>query len=409
MNEDLEATLTRHLARLSREIGPRPNGSPGNHAAAAYIQGLFEQYGLEVERQEYACPAWECDETILEFDGAPLEAAANAFSPPCDLSAPLAPIGSLEQLEAARLEGRIAVLYGDLARAPLAAKAWFLKDERDERIVALLEEKAPPALITVQASGAELPRLIEDADLAIPSATVPARAGLALIRKPALPARLRIASRRSEGHSCNLVGRKPGASPAWLVLCAHYDTMIDTPGALDNASGVSVLLALASLLGRKELRLGLELVAFSGEEYLPMGDVEYARRAGERFNDIEAAINADGVGQWLGSTSMALIAGSQPFHERLVELKKQYPGVVWVPPWPESNHSTYSFRGVPSLAFSTAGGLRLEHRRDDTLEWLSPARLAELVALIREIVESLQQAPPGWTRPPASQAADPGG
>ncbi len=64
---------------------------------------------------------------------------------------------------------------------------------------------------------------------------------------------------------------------------AHYDTKIDTPGAIDNGTGVVILLELLDYFQRNPLPVGLEFIAFAGEEYLPIGDDEYLRRAGDRL------------------------------------------------------------------------------------------------------------------------------
>lgn len=51
-----------------------------------------------------------------------------------------------------------------------------------------------------------------------------------------------------------------------LVIGAHYDTVIGTPGADDNASGVAVLLELARLTALKPLKKTTRFVAFCLEE-----------------------------------------------------------------------------------------------------------------------------------------------
>ena len=305
---------------------------------------------------------------------------------------------SVAELEAAELKGRIGILYGDLTKAPLSPKSWFLKSEREDHIIRLLEEKRPAALITVQTRPGDLERVIVDWEFAIPSATVPARVGLALLREGALRLRLQIQSRQSPGHTCNVVARKAGQSPARIVLCAHYDTTIDTPGAVDNGGGVAVLLALAQRLGDKKLAHGLEWIAFSGHEYLPLGDDAYLERRGDQLEDIVAAINFDGAGQYTAANSIATFASSPAFQDQLVELARGYPGVVWVDPWPQSNHSTFAMRGVPAIAFSSEGRIRLDHLRADSIEWVSPAKLNEVVSLVTAVVESLQDESPDWTR-----------
>jgi len=387
-----------HLNKLSGEIGSRAIGTPGNQDAAGYIQDVFTACDLDVEEQDYTCPAWEDLGASLTLNGEPLDVAANAFSPACAVTALLVPACTIAELEAADLNGRIGLLYGDLTTAPLACKSWFLKTERDDQIIRLLEEKEPAALITVQTKAGLLERLIEDWEFLIPSATVPAMTGLALLRQSGSRVHLRINSRQAPGSTANLVGRKPGNNPEKIVLCAHYDTKFDTPGASDNGGGVAVLLALAERFGHKKMHYGLEFVAFTGEEYLPIGDDEYLRRSGDGLDQIVAAINFDGVGSLLGPNTITSIAGSQLFQEHLNRLTAPYPGVAWVPPWPESNHSTFSMRGIPSIAFSSVGAFRLAHMRDDTVEWISGTRLDEAVALTSQIIDSLQDKPLAWGR-----------
>ena len=395
----LNQRIMQHLEQLCVAIGARPGGSHANHQAADYIRHIFNNAGLQVESQDFDCPDWACTETRLTTNGQTMEAAANTFSPACDVVAPVVTAGSLAELEAAELSGRIAVLYGELTKAPLAAKDWFLKDERDTHIVALLEQKAPAALLTVQAAGGDLPRIIEDAAFNIPSATVPARVGLALLCAQPPAVRLRIHSHRSNGHACNVVARTPLQGSARIVLCAHYDTKIDTPGAFDNGSGVAILLALAQTLGAHGRTNGLEFVAFTQEEYLPLGDDEYVRRAGEEgFARMLAAINIDGVGQAAGTNTITAMACSTAFQDHITALAQQVPGVSWTAPWPESNHSTFAWLGVPSSSFTTAGGANLVHQRHDTIDWISPAKLEEVAALVTAIVDSLQAKPLAWCR-----------
>ncbi len=53
-----------------------------------------------------------------------------------------------------------------------------------------------------------------------------------------------------------------------ILIGAHYDAVPATPGADDNATGVAVLLELASALAKKPSRYPMQLVAFDLEECL---------------------------------------------------------------------------------------------------------------------------------------------
>ena len=67
----------------------------------------------------------------------------------------------------------------------------------------------------------------------------------------------------------------------------------------------------------------------------------------------------------------------------------RYPALQAVAPWPESNHSTFAFRGVPALAFSSHDAFTLAHFPTDTVAAVSIDKLAEVVELVREIVQRM--------------------
>jgi Iap family predicted aminopeptidase len=325
---------------------------------------------------------------------------ANAYSPSCDVEGPAVAASTLAELERADLEGKIGILYGDLTKEPLTPKGCLLYEvEHHRRIIEILEEKQPSALVTVDPRYGRHTRVIEDWSLSIPSATVPAEVGRELLVRMGDPLRLSIATRRGRGRSVTLIGRKPGTGEERLVLCAHYDTKVETPGALDNGAGVAALLALAPLLAEQDLAIGLEFVAFSGEEYgIGQDDAEYIRQLGDQLNSVLAAINMDGIGSRVGANTIMLAAASQGFRSQVDELLAGYPGVTWTEPWPQSNHSTFSYRGVPAVALSSIGAWELAHRPEDTVEWVSEERVAEAVRLVAEIARSLEGRKTGWTR-----------
>ena len=149
-----------------------------------------------------------------------------------------------------------------------------------------------------------------------------------------------------------------------------------------------MLLGLAETLTGEDLPFDLELVAFNGEEYLPIGDDEYVRRAGEAsFGEILLAINMDGSGYTGGDNTIAQFNIAPALASRLAETLDCYPALRHVEPWPESNHSTFAFRGVPALAFSSHDAFTLAHFPTDTVAALSIDKLAEVVAVVREIVQ----------------------
>lgn len=361
----------------------------GNRAAAAYIESVFRRCGMAVELQEFACPAWEELGAWLCMQNSALPIAANTYSPSCLVSAHVMPLHTLAELEAADLQGKLAVLYGDLVRTPLPPKAWSFKSAEEARVVELLEEKRPAAVLTVQSRLGEVERLIEDWEFTLPSATVSAQVGAMLLEKAGEQARVRIDARKSMSVTSNVIGRLPGASLEQIVLCAHYDTKVDTPGAGDNASGVAVMLTLAEHFCRQEQLHSLEFVAFTNEEYLPLGDDEYVRRRGDTFDQVLAVLNFDAVGLRDGTNTVAGFNLPAAMRHDVEQVTASFPEVAWAEPWPQSNHSTFALRGVPSLAFTAQVETPHYHLRSDTIDTISRERLDEMVLLGGKIVEAL--------------------
>jgi len=356
---------------------------------ADYIRDTFTSLALEVEEQPYACTHWQHKRTLLERDGEMLMCTANPFSLPCDVTAPIVCAGSLAELESAPAQGKILLLYGDLVRVPIAPRSWFLKEERDEQFANLLESLHPAAVLSPPTATDYFGTLTEDWELNIAAATLTDTVALKLFRAPETPIHLKIEAERQPATARNIVARTPGTHERRVVICAHFDTKINTPGAMDNGGGVACLLTLAERLETADLPFGVEFVAFNGEEYLPMGDDEYVQRAESYWNSIIAAINLDGVGLALGTTSITMMSAPDEMETKVKGIVARFPSVVWAEPWPESNHSTFAFRGIPAAALTSEGERKVAHHPHDDIAHASPERLEEAIALVEALVKTL--------------------
>ena len=101
----------------------------------------------------------------------------------------------------------------------------------------------------------------------------------------------------------NVIAMLPGTeSPnEIIVIGAHYDTVSLSPGADDNASGVSALLELARLFKTISLPRTIHFIAFANEEEPfsgteNMGSRVAASRAREADEEIVAMISLESVG-----------------------------------------------------------------------------------------------------------------
>ncbi|RPJ37970.1 MAG: Zn-dependent exopeptidase M28 [Chloroflexi bacterium] len=388
-----------HVRKLAGEIGCRMVGTTGNQAAAEYITGEFERFGLRVEPNPFDCPSWAAESTRLSVNGKEYPVYANTFSPACDSAGALLTVGSRAELEAVDITGKIVLFYGDLAKFPISPKAFLFVSDRDRAVAEKLENDRPAGVLTVNPAWGMRWRIIEDPDLTVPSATVPLEVGLELAHLAGNTARLQIAAQRSAGTTANLVARLGSPATRRIVLMAHYDTKEDTVGAWDNASGVGVLLALAERLAQTEWSCSLEFVAFTGEEHWESPETDaYLNAYKDTFGEIIAAINMDGIGGKIATHTLATFAGSPGFEECVEAVRQRYPGVARVDPWPASNHWQFYSNGVPSVAITSVGPSNLYHGPHDTLEWISEEKLEEVAALVAELVGMLESHDPNWGR-----------
>lgn len=101
----------------------------------------------------------------------------------------------------------------------------------------------------------------------------------------------------------NIVATRSGTEPGirGLVIGAHYDSVVGSPGANDNATGVAALLELARSLAERSVRRTVSLVAFVNEEppffRTPlMGSRVYARSLSAARTRLTGMISLETIG-----------------------------------------------------------------------------------------------------------------
>lgn len=101
----------------------------------------------------------------------------------------------------------------------------------------------------------------------------------------------------------NIEAIRPGNSRAAeiILIGAHYDSVLGSPGANDNASGVAAMLELSRLLADQNPARTIRFVAFVNEEPPffrtgEQGSIVYARAARERGDDIRLMASLETMG-----------------------------------------------------------------------------------------------------------------
>jgi len=214
-------------------------------------------------------------------------------------------------------------------------------------------------------------------------------------------------------HLINIVGSFAPERAKRILLCSHYDsrpwadqekdsTLWSTPvlGAVDGAASVGVLLEVARLIGLQHPReIGVDIVLFDGEDYGRTGDIEHYLLGSKHF-----VVN---MGGYRPACAILLdMVGGKGTRVRREQLSKENAG-----PWVD-----YVFGRAAALGldyFEAADGPPLIddhvpllevgipavdlfgydfaawHTTHDDLSQVDPARLDQVIILLRDIVYNL--------------------
>ena len=201
------------------------------------------------------------------------------------------------------------------------------------------------------------------------------------------------------GPSRNIIVELPGRGEGVVILGAHYDTVRNSVGANDNASGTGVLLALAERLARPPwsnqavsvFPFTLRFIAFGSEETGLHGSWHYVDQLTDaELADIRVMINLDSVGS--GTT---LSAVGNPWLTRHVAEAAEREGVLltiikrWFSSGGFSDNFSFANAWIPTIFFSGDDISRINGPYD-TIEFINPALLGDAAVLVLDLLASLE-------------------
>jgi aminopeptidase YwaD len=213
-----------------------------------------------------------------------------------------------------------------------------------------------------------------------------------------------------------------------LIVAAHYDTVMGSPGADDNASGVAVLLEVAR--GLRSVPLGREVrfIGFSLEEEDLLGSLAYAAELRARSAVIHGAIVLECVGFTRSEPGsqpapaglpvavpsrgdfLAIVANSESvalaehIEAAAAQRVPELPTVSLIVPgrgelFPDtrrSDHAAFWHFGYPAVMLTDTANFRNPHyhQPSDTLETLDLEFLASVAEAVLAAVTTLAGAVP---------------
>jgi aminopeptidase YwaD len=131
-----------------------------------------------------------------------------------------------------------------------------------------------------------------------------------------------------------VVARKGRDFTNKLVICAHIDTKQSTPGALDNRTGVAILLGLAEVLVNYDGEMGIEIVTFNREDYYSTpGQKLYLQENTNTMDSIILAIKMDLAGHKESHPIYSLFESDQALETAVHATLGSQPNIAEGPQW----------------------------------------------------------------------------
>lgn len=285
-----------HVRVLAERIGPRVSGDPGEAAAVGYIQGQLEAWGYAVTTLRFTFPdPFRQGSLSAGGQGIAVVPLGGSGSGHVEAQAVDVGLGRTEDLTGRDLQGKVAVTMRG--------------ENRLGEKVGNAQGAGASALLVVNNG-----RGTFDASLGvtvgIPVLAVRGEDGPALLAKAqggqlfvlnVLPDQAR--------RGVNVLARGSPEERCQVLVAAHHDTVLDSPGAKDNASGVANVLELARAFAEAGHLDGLCFATFGGEEHGLWGSRALASQLKAQDALPRAMVNLDVTS---GGTETVIVGSPYP-------------------------------------------------------------------------------------------------
>jgi aminopeptidase YwaD len=403
MKEDLYTKSLFYLDTFCNRIGERCVGSEGNREATSFLMNELSQLGWKTSAAEFDAIDWVDGGALLQCNGEDFHVLTGPYSLSFNGMGELTAASSPGELESLDFMDKVLLLHGEITGEQLMPKNFvFYNPDEHKRIISLLESGKPLAIISATGRNSALAGgvypfpLIEDGDFDIPSVYMTEEEGMRLLKHIGKTVTLESRSERIPARGYNVIATKGRDGIKRIVVTAHIDAKKGTPGAIDNATGVIVLLLLALLLKEYDGPNLIELVALNGEDYYAVpGQMNYLAANHGRFGEMIININIDGAGYREGPTSFSLFDLPDELSNKIMRVMNRYPGITEGEPWPQGDHSIFLQNGVPAIAVSSKWFVDniavqdITHTPKDRPEIVDCHKLAEISKALNTFIRNI--------------------
>lgn len=371
----------------SEQANGRLTGTQGNKYIETFISKYFSDLGLEYYTDETYLNSYEQDLYDSSKQTSEMWVRENdtkkeltygidflqSTNMDCSISNKLIVSSELENEDAIVLLENLEELHSVLGN--IHTKAVLKKEDNFKRYLQISEIAAPIIQIS--------PEIYDE-----------------LIGKKDAQVYINLNNEKEVVFANNIIGKISGTDhKKALIISAHFDHVGSVGenyfrGALDNASGIYVLLELAKRIQEHSksnpLPIDILFCAFNGEESGQKGSKEFAKQVKDKYLNI-ININVDSVGT-INSKGYELL-GDEQVSKQLIEKitaymneKEIHTKVVYGTDL-VSDHLSFSEIGIPSISIGDQE-YEVIHSLKDTTEMLDENRMSELMqAIVRIIIE----------------------
>ena len=270
------------------------SGSEEEKQAAEIVRGEFSRNGLETSIEEFSYTGWRPGRSSVRIQegGQTRDIPSHplGWSPAASVKAPVIDVGRgmKEDFQRLPVRGKIALVCSENSpeqkevhrshkytwAEEAGASGFLFYDKRPGGLVAMGSARLEPRAGTIPAAGI----CFEDAML--------------LKRKgDGAVVEISCTSRHEGVVSRNVLGYRKGELSEEVLVCGHMDSWF-SQGAVDNGSGISMVMELARLTERAALRRSVRFVGFGSEELGLLGSRAYLR-AHQDLSHLVCVLNLD--------------------------------------------------------------------------------------------------------------------
>ena len=195
----------------------------------------------------------------------------------------------------------------------------------------------------------------------------------------------------------NVIGKAKGKGRKSIIISAHYDHLgmmgdVKFPGANDNASGISLLLNLATYYSKIKSKYNIIFICFGAEEAGLKGSKYFTNNPLIDLKKVQFLINLDIVGTGEDGIAIVNALEQEKAAKQIGKINSQLNAFKKIKirgQAPNSDHYWFSVKKVPSIFIYTMGGIKAYHDPFDKSETLPLNKIEDLYNLLIEFIAEI--------------------